>query len=410
MKYLLISFLKQEGDYQITQYKLSDATLVKLDPAQRLDAILAILNVLSSFRRLQSLTMPIGVFTACPTVAIRTLSRLPELKALSFIPGLLSVPPFPPCPLGPSPYFEVLQKLDALSIVSSLTICADAIQILAASPRKLTLECGEPGCEENMATSVQRIIEAMSHTPSLHQALRIGHAPTPRGMGEVIFPTDVPQVVMTCIITELTLNFRGHSPPQVDLRSLFSLAMLQVLSIAHPDPLSYDGHIIGDMLACMPRLYSLSLNPRPSNGLGPTSLPLATILQDVARCAPLLKRFHALLDFFVLPDSRLSLPVLSHESVQYLDLGFSIGSMSEDDLPKAVDWLIPLFPKVEVERYGCGDWSAAFAHAHRTQNQEDNDPQSRLRIRFIRRKAATLAAEVLLALAFVSSLYLLGLW
>ncbi|KAI0346832.1 hypothetical protein BDW22DRAFT_464375 [Trametopsis cervina] len=367
---LLRSFFVFLGERIRSQHRFSrvglfhvNVKLDRLDAGERLNLCVAVLDAIKASHHLRSLALPLDLLAIAWDASFDAIFKLHTLTEIIFHPGVLHTPS--PSSRSTVTSQQKLQQLEKLSIAAPLSFCADIVQTLSALFSTLRLECDELRGAADMEDAILRINNAClpTHsTPPLSPLLEL-YSPTPFSMFSVR-GLHMPSLASSITHLNLLINKSGFEP--VDLRALLPLSGMETFTLSHPYPIFYDSQMISDLLTCWTRIRELSLNPRPSQGLGFGVLPSLMILEDVARCGPSLHEFHALLDgySFELPASAIR---HSWQTLQVLDLGFSVGPTDEEHTRIVLDYLASLFPmdNLTLVTQSCNEWAVALAKASR---------------------------------------------
>lgn len=340
-----------------------DLEIDHLNAGDRLNLALAIIHACTTARLLRCLVVPIDLLSVAWDVFFDSITCLSELSELSLSPGKLELIP----PVAGTPRARnKLEKLTLLSIDAPLELCADVVEALSCSLAKLRLVCNEVCAGTSMSDTFVRIrshcLQSQAQVQSLSPLPGI-FSPSQSTISSMFHVRGLPMPVMVSSLTHVDIRITGGRSDMVDLRAFFALCAMQKFSLVCPFVLLYDRDMIADMLACWPRVESVTLNPRPSNGLGLGLLPPIRVLEDVARCGPSLYEFRACLDGFSLgewPGSNL----VQWEQLRKLDLGFSIGPVIQVHTERTLDYVLRLFPALDeltVTRQDGEQWPMALA-------------------------------------------------
>lgn len=359
---VLLAFL-----HFITRNRLQHIEVLDLDLdfagfnlGQRLNISSSVVELLPTLPNIHSVAFPVDILTYCRGAVFNAISTLPALRRLSMYSG--GIPPL--SWLGGQAERGVntsCRTLTEVSLIASPTHCADILETLSAPISTLRLQWADLRHIDEMNAVFRRISNACVQDPCCPLSpLGLMLSPSVFSVDSIFLQGGTPNTVRSSTLTYLEIMISQGSSENVDLRCLGSLRELRTCIITHPNPLYYDEETITDLLSCWPRITSLSLNPRPRDGLGIGHLPSIRVLEAIARCGQELNDFHALLHGF----ENLSLcqkSSLSWECLRYLDLGYSVGSTRHDDLLDTAQYILSLFPRVEIVHEDCGEWPVSLS-------------------------------------------------
>ncbi|KAI0089084.1 hypothetical protein BDY19DRAFT_993317 [Irpex rosettiformis] len=376
---LLLSFFNMlvaqlEGQTRFARVRLLDLTLNlhSFESGQRLTLSSVILRACSAARFTTFLAIPVDLLSVDWSTLFHTLSCLTELQELSFHPGKLPIAS--PVAGRTTRTHDKLENLTKLAICASLATCVDVIEALHCPISTLWIECNSICTAADVSTTIRRIESACLLSQERSQQALSPLSPTlnitPAAMNSPFRVISLPAVQWISSLTHLDVRLTGGNPGSAILEAFYPLCSIKVFAISCPFPLTYDEHTITDLLSCWKDVEFLSLNPRPSRGLGLGILPSATVLKDVARCGPHLREFRSCLDGFDLARGPELGYVQTWESLRVLDLGYSIGPMDNNSLDKALDYVARLFPRLDSVSAVAHDsdyekWPTALAQAFR---------------------------------------------
>ncbi len=378
---LLLPFLRMltnqlEGQTQFARVRslYIDVGIHRFEAGQRLSLSSAIMNVCSAARSIQFLAIPADVLAASWDSCFEVLYSLIGLEELSFYPGKLFVSPSVVGHVRNSG--EGLKLLKQLYICAPLDLCANVVQALGCSLSVLRVECEGLATANSMANAFQKIqssCQQMQARP--HQSLS-SLSPlllaSPAAMDSMFFIRGLPTVQLVSSLTHLDIKLTSGDSSKVKLEALYPLCLMRTFTISCPLPLMYDRDQLTDLLSCWPQIECLSLNPRPSQGLGIGVLPSAKVLRDVARCGSCLREFRACLDAFDLSmaDELGASDTRTWDSLRLLDLGYSMGPKDHNGVQKALSCILQLFPSLDAigdmpHESVADEWSMELACAFR---------------------------------------------
>ncbi|KAI0700726.1 hypothetical protein BC835DRAFT_361028 [Cytidiella melzeri] len=341
-----------------------DIAIDHLDAGDRLNLVEAILKACRAAPFLQRLAVPVDVLAVAWDAFFTSVSYLPELSELAFYPGKLVVP-FPVD--GRRTSYDKMEQLRTLSINAPLAFCANVVDALSSSLARLNLEFDGLRTRSEMTDAFTTIRSScVDHRGpvQLLSPLADISSPSPSAVSSMFRVRGLPAPVMVSSLTHLDIKVTRGKIDSTDLTALFTLRGMQSFSLSCPSPLLYGKETIADMLSCWPAIQSLSLNPRPSSGLGLGLLPPLAILADVARCGQSLRKFCACLDGFSMVDLADLNRLRSWHVLRELNLGSSVGPMDGHHIEQTLDYILALFNSLEmisVEDEGGEAWSTALA-------------------------------------------------
>lgn len=351
-----------------------DTGIHRFEAGQRLSLSSAIMNVCSTARSIQFLAIPVDVLAVSWDSCFEVLLSLTGLEELSFYPGKLFASSSVVSHVRNSG--EGLKQLKQLYICAPLELCANVVQALGCSLSVLRIECEGLATANSMANAFQKIqssCQQMQARP--HQSLS-SLSPlllaSPAAMDSMFFIRGLPTVQLVSSLTHLDIKLTSGDSSQVKLEALYPLCLMKTFTISCPLPLMYDRHQLTDLLSCWPQIECLSLNPRPSQGLGIGVLPSAKVLRDVARCGSCLREFRACLDAFDLSmaDELGASDTRTWDSLRLLDLGYSIGPKDRNGVQRALSCILQLFPSLDAigdmpHESAADEWAMELARAFR---------------------------------------------
>lgn len=343
-----------------------DADLRGLTEGQALDLALQVVAFCDDLRSLTSLSLPVEVLETAWQVHSQAVSGLPLLQELELnTQTRTALSRRPPTRSGG------FSSLHTLRIRGPMFQCADIVGATSRSIKRLDIRCDFLEETHAITGTLRAITNYFSASApcvaSRGRSPRGTHAIAPANLNALFSPHGIPSPVRLSDLTDVELTFTQGSLESAHLRTfapLLSAHALRRLSIRYPYALSYSLDDLGDMLSSWHHIQSLSLNPRPSSGIGSLSTtPSIGVLSAAARCGPSLRDFHCLVEGFgscrPLPEHTWAPSLLT------LDMGHSLGTCRRFEVQEAAKYIRNLFRVVDVETEDCSDWVVDVAAAFR---------------------------------------------
>ncbi len=351
----------------LPSFKL-EVSVAHLSRGKKLDVALAIKDLISSMHGLTHLFLPFEAIQPAWEESFNVMSTLPELGELALLSRLpvrlrhTSIESTHPTPS------DGFKPLHTLKMFSPFSTCARIVRATSRSILRLELECEEIRDAAEMSCALRAITDfcvAAPNPPRLNMPTR-PFALTESALSAMFLPVGIPNRVLISTLTEVAISIIHGSmecTSWVDFRPLFSARGMKKFMIRYPYPLSYTRDDLLDILGSWPRVQSLCLNPRPSEGLSSAPLPPLDVLTAIACSAPCLEEFCAMLDGRIFSQNAVP-PRTWAPNVRFLDLGFSIGSLKMADLVEGKKYIDTLFPGVQLHVEDCSEWVEKIGAAH----------------------------------------------
>ncbi|KAJ3552201.1 hypothetical protein NM688_g4276 [Phlebia brevispora] len=352
-----LSFLQALIDHlPMLQILKLDAKLEHLEPGQRSALAAEVTRLCSSLHNLSVLRISLDIIDSQWRSFFAALSQLPNLKEVSFVSHQSGTTASSQDIYRISP--GGLPSLHSLYISASPLVCSQVLRTLSASILKLSWVCPYV---QNQALLAHTLAEVSSYTLSTNRRIPSASFALSSSATNALFSIrGIPQPVTMSSLTEVHITILDAVPGLAIwtcLQSLFPARGMHTFSLRCPYPLSYRSEDLLDLFQAWPEIQHLSLNPRPFRGALSWDLPPLAVLATAARSAPRLESVAALLD----GRSLCLMPSRKWDSVQRLDLGYSVGPSSETRVEEARTYIRELFPGAVLVQEDCSLWVQSMA-------------------------------------------------
>ncbi|PSR93725.1 hypothetical protein PHLCEN_2v4620 [Hermanssonia centrifuga] len=350
----------------LPSFKL-EVEVAHLSRGKKLDVALAIKNLISSMHGLTRLFLPFEAIQPAWEESFNVMSTLPELGELALLSRLPVRPRHTSIESTHSTPSDGFKPLHTLKVFSPFSTCARIVRATSKSILRLELECEEIRDAAEMSCALRAITDfcVAAHPPRLNTLIR-PCVLSQSALSAMFLPAGIPNRVLISTLTEVAINIIHGSmecTSWVDFRPLFSARGMKKFMIRYPYSLSYTRDDLLDILGSWPRVQSLCLNPRPSEGLSSAPLPPLDVLTAIACSAPCLEEFCAMLDGRIFSQNAVP-PRTWAPNVRLLDLGFSVGSLMMADLVEGKKYIDTLFPGVQLHVEDCSEWTEQIGATH----------------------------------------------